>query len=485
MGLSRLSLRVLTATQNGGFPTWFGQLRAWVTRPRFARLPRDPEVLANPSLTLPTSETPEVSIVVPVYGKFATTWACLQALSLARTKVTFEVIVVDDKSPDQTLEVLRHVSGLRVVAQPTNQGFIRSCNAGAKVARGRWLCLLNNDTRVQDDWLDELVNTFTREPDAGMVGAKLLFPDGTLQEAGGTVFRDGSASHYGRNRDPGRPEFNFLREVDYCSGACLLLPLADYLAAGGFDEHYLPAYYEDTDLAFKIRRTGKKVLYQPRARVVHYEGITNGRNLKQGVKRYQVVNREKFRVRYADELATYHPAPGRRTLVSADRNLRSQLLVWQGEQPLSRLLRPGVPRALLASGVRPLVFTRSPGDWVAELTGAGVEVTCPPYYASVWELLRGPRGAGVRYLLCPPDVVQLAAEFARLHAPYLKTIVELDHPFGVGLDFAQLAMADLVLVPDSKAAEELGNACPSARCVTGDVADGVLVAELHALASRR
>ena len=176
----------------------------------------------------------------------------------------------------QPAEALADVTGLRIVTNDENLGFLRSCNRAAAQARGRYLVLLNNDTLVLPGWLDALLQTAKDGEDVGAVGAKLIYPNGLLQEAGGIVWQDGSAWNWGRGEDPEDPRFQYVRQVDYCSAACLLVPKALFDELGGFDDRYAPAYYEDTDLCFAIRARGKRVLYQPAAQVVHFEGVSHG-----------------------------------------------------------------------------------------------------------------------------------------------------------------------------------------------------------------
>ncbi len=276
--------------------------------PISAGTPLATPVSVIPPALLPTSGDPLVSIVIPVYGKLAYTCACLNSLTEHPGTIPFEVIVVDDHSPDDSADVLAQVTGLRLIRNAENLGFVGSCNAGAATARGRWLLFLNNDTVITPGWLEALLGTFDDFPETGLVGARLVYPDGRLQEAGGIVFNDGSGWNYGRFEDPNDPRYSYARPSHYCSGAAILIERRLFDELGGFDQRYAPAYYEDTDLAFKVREAGQQVIYQPASTVIHFEGITSGTDLASGIKRHQVINRESFRERWRDQLLR-QPAP--------------------------------------------------------------------------------------------------------------------------------------------------------------------------------
>jgi len=251
-------------------------------------------------LVLPSTETPLVSVIIPVYNNALLTLECLASIAAHAPKTPMEVIVVDDGSTEPQVARFATMSSLVFLRHRKNLGFLRAVNGAAHKARGRYLLLLNNDTQVRDGWLDHLVELMS-EPDVGTVGAKLVYPSGHLQEAGVCMRSDGSAKLVGLNGNPHEPLFNQVREVDYCSGACVLIEKALFASIGGFDERFAPAYFEDADLGFQVRQLGKKNLYCPGAEVVHHLSVTTG---AQGDKLKRIaVNKEVFIEKWADELS--------------------------------------------------------------------------------------------------------------------------------------------------------------------------------------
>lgn len=258
------------------------------------------------------AKLPSASIIIPTYNGVEHIDTCLAALQeTLPPDFRGQVIVVDDATTDETRASLGRWSELdpriHVLRNAENSGFIASCNRGARAATGDILVFLNNDTVPLPGWLPALLRTFRDYEDAGAVGGMLLFPDGTLQEAGGVIFSDGSGANFGRDSyDIDAPLFNYVREVDYCSGALLATRRALFFKLGEFSTEYGPAYYEDTDYCFKMRENGYRVYYQPESKIIHFEGGTSGTDLSVGVKRYQMINHAKFLKRWSHVL-NEHP----------------------------------------------------------------------------------------------------------------------------------------------------------------------------------
>jgi GT2 family glycosyltransferase len=278
-----------------------------------------PQTPPAQQLRLPCSPAPLVSILVPVHGQLHTTLACLSAIADHSGPVALEVLLLDDASDDVTREALAQVAGLRLISQAQNIGFLRNCNAGAREARGRYLLLLNNDTLVQPGWLEAMLATAEGCERIGAVGAQLRYPDGRLQEVGGIVWRDGSAWRVGDGQWPSANLLTRPRDVDYCSGAALLVRQTLWEQLDGFDSRYVPAYYEDTDLCFRIREAGLRVVVQPRAQVVHFEGVSHGRDMQTGVKAHQRSNKAKFLKRWHTTLQCEHEQSGENIHWAMDR----------------------------------------------------------------------------------------------------------------------------------------------------------------------
>lgn len=338
--------------------------------------------LQLPSPVLPTTTTPLVSVIIPAYGQVGITLRCLEAIARSQTATSFEVIVAEDASGDPDMTLLDAIVGLRLVRNRSNLGFLHNCNAAALLARGRYLLFLNNDTEPLPGFIDALVALAEARPDVGLVGSRLLFPDGRLQEAGGIIWQDGTGCNYGRGDDPALPQYNTVREVDYISGASIMLKRDLFEVLGGFDPLFAPAYYEDVDLAFRIRARGLRVMYQPASVVIHHEGLSHGTDPTTGIKARQEVNRHRLLARWPQILASEHVpsgsdpmrapehAKGRTTILVIDH------YVPEPDRDAGSRSTMGVVTALRDAGwvVKFWPWNRSHNDYTCLLETIGVEV---------------------------------------------------------------------------------------------------------------
>ncbi len=381
---------------------------------------------------------PLVSIVIPTYGKDPYTLRCIESVLQAQLRQPLprqrlELIVIDDAAPPEDPPLLPALEGLPAITllrNPDNLGFLRSCNRAAGQATGDWICFLNNDTVVADGWLDELLDCFRWFPDAGLVGPMLLYPGGSLQEAGGIVWQDGSAWNYGRNGDPENPAYSFARDVDYISGACILLPTALFRELGGFDGRYSPAYYEDTDLALAVKASGRRVIYQPRSRVIHFEGISSGRDEESGAKRFQLRNQQLFFRKWQSHLASHGPN-AHDVLGNRNRGRRARILVLESCTPtpdqdagsyfmvvlLWSLLLLGYDVSFIA--VDNLLYMPDYSGWLQRL---GVEVISHPHIDSLESHLQEAGSSYDAVLLARPDVAERALTPLKTHAPHARLL---------------------------------------------------------------
>ena len=223
---------------------------------------------------LEQSLTPEVSIIVVLFGKAHLTALCIDAI-IANCDRPYEVVLVDNGSDDETRLLLERIEGGLILRNKENVGFSKACMQGAAQALGTYLCFLNNDALLQPGSVSSAINNFERDRTVGAVGGKILFANGTLQEAGSILWSDGSAWGVGRGDDPTLPQHNFRRVVDYCSGVFLVTPRSLFFQMGGFDPIYQPAYYEDSDYCLSLSLAGYKILYEPASVVAHYESASS------------------------------------------------------------------------------------------------------------------------------------------------------------------------------------------------------------------
>lgn len=375
-------------------------------------------------LVFPRFENPRVSVVIPVHNAHLYTFTCLKSIASDGDAIPFEVIVVDDHSDDETPRMLSAMSGLRVVRNEGERGFVYACNLGAQNAHGDYLVFLNNDTIVPSGWLKTIIATFAENPDIGLVGVKLLYPTGRLQEAGGIIWKDGSAWNYGRGDDPNKPQYNYLREVDYCSGACLAISRQLFLDLGSFSETFAPAYLEDADLAFKVRQSGRRVVYQPAVAVIHFEGISSGTHILSGLKQYQLINQTRFAQLWNNQLST-HRTNGYLPDLEKDRGADKRMLVIDAYLPMpdrdSGSLRMAYLLVIFQELGYKVTFAAANLQFRVpyglQLQQQGIEVLYSPYVTSIKDYLKA-NGACLDVVwLCRANVAENFLATARACAP--------------------------------------------------------------------
>lgn len=344
-------------------------------------------------LTVPQWENPTVSIVIPVYNQFEFTYHCVESILKNSGDITYEILIGNDCSTDLTTRIDSILPGVKCITNEKNLRFVLNCKNAAKYAKGKYLLFLNNDTQVQENWLEPLVTLIESADDIGMVGSKLIYPDGLLQEAGGILWRDGSAWNYGNRQNPSLPEFNYVKEVDYISGASIMLPRTLWEEIGGFDETFVPAYCDDSDLAFTVRKKGYRVLYQPKSVVVHFEGVSNGTDTASGQKQYQIVNSMKFYQKWKEELAS-HPENGQNVFQARDRSYGRKTLLMvdhyvphfdkdAGSRTVFQYLKLFVELGFNVKFIGDSFFQHEP--YTSVLQQMGIEVLYGPDYAAHWE----------------------------------------------------------------------------------------------------
>jgi len=282
------------------------------------------------NLGFPYVDEPQVSIIIPVFNNWKYTFFCLKALQAnSGNSISYEVIIADDCSTDETPTMLPRIKGVMIIRNIDNLGFLKNCNSAASRARGRYLIFLNNDTEVQNGWLEALASVFDRFERVGIVGGKLVYLNGQLQEAGTVILQNGWGLAYGRLAEATAYEYNYIKEVDCIIGACFMIENNLFLSLGGFDERYAPAQYEEFDLDFSVRAAGFKVMYQPKAVIVHHESVSSGEHFRN---QQSAINQAKFFLKWHHVLYS-HAESERDLFIERDRSqCRNHMLVIHGRR---------------------------------------------------------------------------------------------------------------------------------------------------------
>lgn len=339
-------------------------------------------------ILLPAPQRPRASVVIPAWRRADLLRRCLESLAAHSSTSAFETIVIlNGAAPEVAALVNDEVQGVKVVSSRANLGFGGGCNRAARRASGEFLVLLNDDTEVEDGWLDALVDTAEAHPEAGAVGSRIVSHDGLLLEAGGLVWREGVSSHVGRGLPASTERHRFLRRADYCSGSSLLVRRTTWDAVGGFDEGYFPGYYEDVDLCLSIARLDQQVFFEPRSCVRHYE---SGSLDWDSPYKHFVASRsqERFIAKWSAELDRFPALPkttddpwqrdivDERALLASSRSHRRLLVVdWGGHRETPIFSRAAaVLIDLPAWHIALAVTTTAHTAELDRLAGRGVEV---------------------------------------------------------------------------------------------------------------
>lgn len=292
---------------------------------------------------VPPAALPRVSVITVLFNQAGLSLLCLQALAQSRA-VEFETLVVDNASSDRVPQMLQRIDGVQVLTQSENLGFLRAVNMAAGHARGDYLLLLNNDAVVEPDTLAHAVARLDSNPRIGAVGGPILLWDGRLQEAGSIVWRDGSCLGYGRGDTPDAGPYRFVRDVDYCSGAFLMLRRELFESMGRFDDAYAPAYYEESDFCVRLWEAGRPVAFDPKVRVKHFEFASDtgsGRAIE-----LQTRNRARFAEKHPEFLAE-RPWPDVAQILAARQRLQrgARKVLFIDDRVPMPWLGQGYPRA--------------------------------------------------------------------------------------------------------------------------------------------
>ena len=294
----------------------------------------------NEHVHLPFSNRPKVSVIIVLWNQASLTLACLRSIE-AEIGFPLEVIIIDNASTDETATLLSRIENATILTQSENLGFLKAVNLGLETARGDHILLLNNDAILRPGALTAAVDTLEAEDDIGAVGGRIILPNGQLQEAGSIIWNDGSCIGYGRGDDPDRGQYMFRRDVDYCSGAFLLVNGNLFRELNGFDEAFAPAYYEETDLCMRLRGAGYRIVFDPNVVIDHFEfGSSEKASSALNLQRR---NKDIFVQKHAEALKSHLPAASYQVLKARMHKQCTRILHIDDKVPITAR-GSGLPR---------------------------------------------------------------------------------------------------------------------------------------------
>lgn len=326
------------------------------------------------------TENPKVSIVTLLYNKANLTRNFLKSL-IENVSIPFELILLNNASSDDTESLVKEISGATIFSSNINLQFIKGNNIATQVVNSDYILFLNNDIEIQKNTVESMLKTIETEKNCYAVASKIIFPTGKLQEAGSIVWEDGSCYGYGRGDDPKKSEYNYQRDVDYGSAACLLVRKDKFFEAGCFDERYSPAYYEDSDLCMKLHEMGGRVIYDPNAEIIHHEFSSSSPEaaIAKMIERQAI-----FRKKWENNLSSHEKPDIKNALKGRDRRKLKSILYIDDRIP-SPGEGAGYPRAYfnlmaMAESYKITVFPKQDREkrqpWTEALQKSGIECIC-------------------------------------------------------------------------------------------------------------
>lgn len=389
-------------------------------------------------ISLEASADPVVSVLILCQDNLEMLIDCLA--SVARTvdgKATpYEVIVLFQQTARYSVDsFFTDVHGVRQLHAPLNLGFGGGNNYASKYAKGRYLLFLNDDTIVHPGWLQALLHRLQGDPTIGAVGSRLIFPDGTLQEAGAIVWRDGSCYPLGRGEAPGSFAYSYVRDVDYASANGMLLRRSTFDEAAGFDTRFYPGYYEDVDLCLTLRhKLGLRVAYEPKSVIVHRESATSNRD--PGFREFLFHRHRMALCEKWSEILSCYPTPQPESVKA----IESAVMRARGNPRTILVVDDRVPAIGMGSGAGRIA------DMLEDLASAGYAVDMCPTDRARMPTENTVGGLGVNLVTEP-----LVEHLERRNKRYDAVIISRPHNFLAFEKTIRKTLPDSVIIYDVEA----------------------------------